>query len=130
MPFFYTLKMNLYNKAITDARTFMNKEFSVPLVFVAPTNETANIKGLTAKHHIGFDSEGNMINSKTVKVTFSEQDLTTVGYPVRNANAEVDLKNHLVSVRDSTAVITQFKVSQFYPDERMGLITLILVDFI
>jgi len=122
--------MNLYDKAISDAKVFMNAEFSVPLTFVAPTNETASIRGYTTKHHIGFDTEGNMVNSKSVKVTFSEQDLTILSYPVRNANSEVDMKNHLVSVKDSTGNTTQFKVSQYYPDERLGLINLILVDFI
>lgn len=122
--------LDLYTQSINDARRFMNGEFSVALDFVATTSETASIKGWTTKHHLAFDVDGNPINSKTVHVTFSEQDLTALNYPVRNSNSEVEMINHLVTVKDSTQNPTQFKVAQYFPDERLGLITLILNDFV
>lgn len=122
--------MNLFNQAIQDAKLLTNRDFAVPIVFVAPTNETVTINGWTSKHHIGFDTDGNMINSKKAHVTFSESDLTDAGYPFRNTDGEVYMKNHLITVKDSTQTTEQFKVAQWYPDERLGLITLILSEFV
>lgn len=121
--------MNLFDQAIKDAQSFVNRDFGVPTVFVAPTLETATVNSWTTKHHVGFDADGNQINSKTANVTVSEQDLTNAGYPVRDANGEVNMKGHLVTVKDSTQATEQFKVAQYYPDERLGLIQFILSEF-
>lgn len=122
--------MNLFNQAIADANSFMQKDFGVSMDFVAPTSETATIMGWTSKHHVAFDTEGNQVNSKTANITLSEQDLTNAGYPVRNNQGEVSMRNHLVYVKDSTQTISKYKVMQYYQDERLGLITLILSDFV
>lgn len=122
--------MNLYDRAIQDAKLLTNRDFAVPIIFVSPTSETATINGWTSKHHIDFDSDGNMINSMKVNVSFAESDLTDANYPFRNGSSQVYLKNHLVTVKDSTQNTTQFKVSQWFPDERLGLITLILEEFV
>ncbi len=121
--------MSLFDRAIQDAKLITNGDFAVPIVFSHGGN-TANIKGWTTKHHIGFDTDGNMVNSKTVNVTVSESDLTDAGYPVRDTNGEVNLRGHLVTVKDSTQTTDQFQVSQYFPDERLGLITLILKEFV
>ena len=42
---------------------------------------------------------------------------------------EATLKNHRVSISDSTNNVKEYLVSENYPDEKLGLIVLILVDF-
>ena len=121
--------MNLYDQAIKDLQRFTSGEFSVDMVFVAPTMETATIKGWTTQHHTQFDSEGNLINAKTAPITISEKFLIDAGYPVRNASGEVAMLNHLVTVQNSTYNNRQFKIVQNLPDERLGAITFILSEF-
>ena len=104
-------------------------EWGVELVFTAPTAETATITGLHTKHHLGMNEEGRAVNSKTASVSFSEEYLTDVDYPVRDLNGEVNLKNHLVSVKDSTGVVKNYKVHEWFPDEKVGLIVCILADY-
>ena len=122
--------MNLFDRSIQDAKLLTNRDFAIPISFVAPTSETSTINGWTSQHHIDFDTDGNMVNSKKVHVTISESDLTDANYPVRNTYSEVYLKNHLVTVKNSTQNTKQFKVAQWFQDERLGLITIILQEYV
>ena len=91
------------------------------------TNPVA-IKGLTAKPHMSLDTDGQVVDSARVHVTVIEAHLVAAGYTVRNASAEVSLHKHRVAVADSTGVVRNYRVSQSFPDETLGSITLILVD--
>lgn len=104
-------------------------DFGIEMTFTAPTDETAIITGLHTKHHLGVNTDGEIVNSKKAHVSFSEKFLTDLNYPLRNANGEVDLKSHKVAVKDSTDIVKNYVISQWFPDETVGLIACILVDF-
>lgn len=108
--------------------TSNNKEFGVSIELIAPTLETITINGIHTKHHLGIDTDGNMVNSKKASIAFSES-LLIAPYPVRNTNKEVDLLNHLINVKDSTGIVKNYIVQQWFPDETIGLIVCILEDY-
>ncbi len=120
--------MNLFERQIRDLAIITSnaKEFQT-ITLQASTGEVIEVVGLHSKHHTGFNIDGERISTKTASVSISEEKL--LGYPVRNSKGEVSMKNHLVTVKDSTNIDKRYKVSEFYPDERLGFITLILTDF-
>lgn len=91
----------------------------------SPTNQQVTIVGLHIKHHMSYDSDGNLINSKNASVTFSEKAMLDVGYNIR-VGGEVNLDKHKVSVKDSTGNVYNYMVKTWLPDETIGLITCIL----
>jgi len=91
--------------------------------------KTTVVVGLVTKHHIGFDTEGNLANVKNVHISFSEIQLTNDSYPVRNANNEVDMIGHLVVTKDSTGNDRNYVIKETFPDETIGVIVCILGDY-
>ena len=124
--------MNLTDQAIADAAfiTSNQNDFGVECVFVSPTQTTATVFVLHTKHNTAYDSEtGERINSKIASIAVSEIVLNAANYPTRDDQGECTLKNHRVSIADSTGIVNEYKVSENYPDEKLGLIVLILIDF-
>jgi hypothetical protein len=103
--------------------------FTKSIFFRAPTSETATIFGMHAAIHMGTDTDGQVVNAKKAHVSISESALTDLGYPTRNAAQEVDLKDHRVSVTDSTGITKEYIISETFPDEAVGLIVCFLKDF-
>ena len=99
-------------------------EFGVSIEIVSPNGVPTTINGIHTKHHLGIDTDGNMVNSKKASIAFSE-----VFYPCRNSGGEVDLKNYKVNVKDSTGFTKNYIVQQWFPDETIGLIVCILEDY-
>jgi hypothetical protein len=132
--FFNNKLMSLRDRAKADIKDFTTRshEWAVNILMQAPNSQTATFKGFTAKHHLGISSEGTIVNSQKVSVTFSEESLSdaNTNYPIRNADGEVDLKNHLVSVADSTGITKQYAVQAWFPDETIGTITVILENYV
>ena len=91
--------------------------------------KTSVIVGTTSKHHIGFDTEGALVNVKNVQISFSEQQLTEDSYPVRNVNNEVQLRGHKVVTKDSTGNDRNYIITENFPDETIGMIVCILGDY-
>jgi len=100
--------------------------FGTALTFIALSAETANVVGLHAKHHTGFNDMGEAVNSLISSIAISEQFLTDAGYPVRDSNGEVSLKNHKVKAIDSTGVENTYVIREYFPDDTVGLIVCIL----
>lgn len=121
--------MGLIDQIQADIKSITSNlnDFGVAMILTAPTNETITITGIHTKHHLGIDTDGNMVNSKKASIAFSESLL--VGYPCRNLSQEVNLKNHKVSVKDSTIILKNYRVQSWFPDETIGLIVCILEDF-
>lgn len=88
--------------------------------------KTATVKGRHVKHHMGFDLEGKLVRTKNASCSFSEQTMVDAAYPIRNAKGEVDLKNHLVNIVDSTGTLYKYIVEQWLPDETIGMVVCIL----
>ena len=123
--------MSLINRAKEDWQRFTSNpnEFGVSISIETPThtNQT-DVVGLATKHHIGLDTEGNLINARNAHCSISEQLLTDAAYPVR-VNGEVDLEGHIVKWADSTGNIKQYVIREFFQDETVGMIVCILGDF-
>lgn len=118
-------------KADIEQITSNLDEFGIEMTLTAPPpgNETATITGLHTKIELGVDTEGNMVNSRKVHVSFSEKFLIDAAYPLRNSAGEVDLKGHKIVVKDSTGLEKNYEFKQWFPNETIGLITCILEDF-
>lgn len=103
--------------------------FGVSIKLTAPNDTIIDIVGLTSKHHLGYDTDGNQVNTKNAHISFSEKFLIDASYPLRNASGEVDLKGHLADVKDSTGVVKKYIIREWFPDETIGLIVCILGDY-
>lgn len=123
--------MNLIDQAKADIEQITSNmdDFAVEIIFTAPNEQTATISGLHTKIHLGVDTDGLPVNSKKAHISISEKFLTDAGYPVRNASGEVNLRNHLVSVKDSTGTAKTYRVMEIFPDETIGLITCMVGDY-
>jgi hypothetical protein len=123
--------MGLMDQIRVDVQTILTNgnDFAVDIVMIAPNAAMAAFKGLHSKHHFAVDLEGNQVNSKNSHITFSEQTLVDLGYPLRNLSGEVDLYRHRVNVKDSTGIVKNYIVGTWFPDETVGLITCILQDY-
>lgn len=124
--------MGLIEQAIQDiADITSNKDgFGVDITLTRPDKSvTVTFGGQHCKHHLGIDTEGNAVSAKKAFVSFSERVLLATGYVVRNAKKEVDIKFHLMSVKDSSGISKDYIIDQVFPDETNGLITCILGDY-
>lgn len=125
--------MSLIAQAQADWQAFTSDsdEWGVQIAFSTPTgSQTATITGLHTKHHMGFDPvSGKSINTKNAHISFSEALLTAVGYPVRNAQGELNMLKHIVTVADSTGTEKKYVIRENYPDETVGVVVCILNDY-
>jgi len=120
--------MGLFEQAKQDIQqiTSNTDEWGIDLEFIAPNGTIANIVGIHTKHHLGIDTDGNRVNTKNVSISFSEQLLVDVNYPLRDANNNVNLAGHKLRAIDSTGVLNTYIINQWFPDESIGLIVCIL----
>jgi hypothetical protein len=123
--------MSLLNdaRALWLEKSSDTSQFGVEMAFTAPTGETANVIGLHTKHHQSFDLEGRSVNSKNAHISVSEKLFTDAGYPVRNSSGEVHMKGHLVVCKDSTGSDKNYIVREWYQNETLGVIVMILGDY-
>lgn len=123
--------MGLLEKAKQDIERITSNldGFAAVITLTAPDDSTVTVNGLHSKHHLGIDPEGNRVNTKNAHISISEKFLTDASYPVRNASGQVHLKKHRVSVKDSTGEVCEYVITEFFPNETIGLITCILGDY-
>lgn len=103
--------------------------FGVDMRLIAPDSTELELQGLHTKHHMGYDQDGRMVNTKNAHVSFSEDVLVDASYPYRDTNGEVHLEGHRVVVKDSTRQDVEYVIREWYPDETIGLIVCILGDY-
>lgn len=123
--------MSLVSRAKEDIQKITSNlnEWGVDLVLLPiGSNTQYPAKGVHTKHHLGLTSEGIPANVKTASVAISEANFP-VDYPIRDANGEVKLKGHRCYVNDSTGIQKKYIIREWFPDEMIGLIVLILGDF-
>jgi hypothetical protein len=124
--------MGQLERARADAARIMSDKtngFAVDITLVAPSEETATVPGLHTKHHLDVDTDGAMVSSKNAHISIRESLLTDLDYPVRNANGDVALKNHKVTVKDSTGNDCTYLISESFPNETLGLLICTLVTY-
>lgn len=86
---------------------------------------TVIVPAIAMKHHLAFDTDGQKLNSEQAHITISEEILTDAGYPVRIGN-DVSMIDSIIKYTDSSNVEGSYKVNENFPDEVLGLITLII----
>lgn len=102
--------------------TSNTNEFGVEYTLMATDDTTLVVAGLQTMHHTKFDLEGDMVNSLVTSVAFAESLL--IGYPYLNVDGEIDFTGHKVTFDSIT-----YMVREFFPDEKVDLIVLILVQW-
>ncbi|AGF91174.1 structural protein [Cellulophaga phage phi47:1] len=122
---------NLLKKARRDAKKYITKGgFHQEITITTPDKNTVLVfTGFFTKHWVNFNAEGGSINSKNAHFTFDEDILTEAGYPVRNLDNEVHLFGHVVSTEDSSGIVKHYVITDWYPDETLGIISCILGDY-
>ena len=113
-----------------DSRWYVTKggfESDITLKPV-PAGVSISITGFATKHHISFDTDGTLQNTKNAHICISEAELVEKGVNVR-INEEIMLLNYIVTYADSSGVEKSYIVRENYPDETLGLIVCILGDY-
>ena len=121
----------MLTRARNDIKNIVEKgRFQEDIILTHPSGApVVNITGIHTKHWIQYDGEGNQYNGKNAHITISEKTLVDLGYPTRNQKTgNIDLKNHKVSVKDSSNVVKKYVITQVNPTETFGLIICILGD--
>lgn len=123
--------MGLIDQIRQDAKKYTSDlpGWAVEITLASPLGATATINGLHSKHHLGLDTDGNRVNVKNAHISFHESVAIAAGYPIRNSNNEVSLRNHRVRVKDSTGVDCLYIINEWFPSETTGIIVCILGDF-
>ena len=119
---------NLLAQARKDAKHVVTKLGFQNDVFLI-NNLSMNfiqLKGLTSKHWLQFDSDGSPINAKNVHLNLIEKDIQELGFETRGKNGNVNLLDYYVIVQDSTNNYKKYQVKEVYPNESLGLIVFIL----
>ena len=100
--------------------------FETETTFVSTDGQSeAIVFAICMKHHMSFDTDGEPINSENNSITVHEDVLNDESFPVR-INGEVNLLGCLVTYADSTGTEMTYRIAENYPDETLGIITLIL----
>lgn len=123
---------NLLVQARKDARKIINSGgFEEEIKLSNPSGVFSIIvNGLHSKHWLVHDTEGNLVNGKNAHITVSENELNEKGYQTRDSNTgNVNLRNHLVSVKDATGVEKNYIIKECFPSETFGLIVCVLGDY-
>ena len=123
--------MSLIAQAQADIKQITSNldEFAVDIKLINKANQEINTKGLHTKIHLGVDTDGNMVNAKKAHISFSEDNILELGFSIRNEKGEVDLRKWKADVKDSTGVVKNYSIQQWFPDETIGLIVCILEDY-
>lgn len=123
--------MSLLDQARIDARSISIGPFSQTVNFVSTDGSVnVNINALGNKIGRKVDSgTGVVVNSKNASVVPHEDELASVGFPVRNSVGEVSMVGVRVNTKDSSGRLCNYIVLEDIPDESIGLITLMLGDF-
>lgn len=122
--------MEIADRAIRDMQRFSgdSEGFGVPITITSPALIVAAFFGFNTKHYLGLNEMQQAVSTKTASVFFSEGNLP-VGYSIRNSDQEIDLKGYLVDTADSTGIVKHYKVSSWFPEEKLGGIVIILEDY-
>jgi len=88
------------------------------------------VKGLATLRSMEFDFEaGAFIRADKAHATISFAELDANAFPYRNTNGVINMIGTKVSFLSSQGDVKNYKVSENFPDETVGIITFNLVDY-
>lgn len=121
--------MGLMAQAQQDIYDILNDSdagFAVPVTLTTPSTVSPTISvtvnALAIKHNLSFTDMGEpkTSNTKTARVTVSEQSLTDAGFPVRNGDDKVILKGVIVSFVDAANTTYTSVIREVNPGDMTG----------
>lgn len=121
--------MGLNDQARKDLQAFTSDSngWGEPIRLTSPNGASSiDLTGLTSKHHLGIDSEGNLKNVKKAHCSFSEQLCIDASFVIRDNGGNVDLAGYFATFKDSRGVDVIYKIREWFPDETLGFIACIL----
>ncbi|HXP52185.1 MAG TPA: hypothetical protein VN922_19670 [Bacteroidia bacterium] len=89
---------------------------------------SVDISGVHTRINLGVDEEGNIMQSRKSYVSIAESLLNDNNYPVRNGNAEIDLKGHLIYVQD-TFGLNVYAITSVIANDTVGNLVCMLADY-
>lgn len=75
------------------------------------------------------NNSGGPIVGMVAQVTVIEKHLSDNAYPVRNADGEVDMIQHIVAVENANKEYKKYVIIAQYPNESIGQLTFILGEY-
>jgi hypothetical protein len=126
-------KMSLLDAIKSDAKRILSNsnEFAQLMMFTAASGETAQVKGIHTKHHLGFDIErAQETNTLKAHVVVSEQDLLALEFPVRDDNGYVRMKGDKVTAADANGTDWTYVITEVFPNDKLGTISMILGKYV
>jgi len=102
--------------------------FETDITFTVGGNPVI-VKGIATKHHIGYDDDGERVNTKNAQITVNESDLLAIGITTRGASGEVNITSNIISYADSTGNTSSYVITENYPNETFGHIVCMLGDY-
>lgn len=113
--------MGLTDQAKQDVKKITSdlNGFGVVGVMTSLLNEQMTINGLFKRHHLNFNEDGDRVNVATSSFVISESNISN--YTYLNGDGEIALSGHKIVVDGENYI-----VSEFYPDQTLDLIVLIL----
>lgn len=123
--------MNIEQRAARDAARITSNpnEAGTQVTLTTPDGTiTKTVVAGTTKHMLRDDLNGFKSIGKTASAWVSESVLVAADYPVR-VNNEISLVGHVVSWTDVSGLTWKYTVRSIRPDEKIGLITLMLDDY-
>jgi len=120
--------MNIKELAQRDIAkiTGNKKEWADVATLTQPSQQPFDINVIHTKHHLQLNDIGLPVNGKNASISLSESNLPI---SVRNQSDEVDFRDWRVDVKDSSGTLCQYIVREWFPDEMIGMIVLILGDY-
>lgn len=122
--------MSLVEQSRLDVQCIVEnlEEWGQNMTFTSPDGTMiAAIQGIHTKHHMSVDDYGVPFNDRKASVAVSDASFPDT-YPLYNADGDVRLKGHKVTVTDSKQQYT-YIIKEWFPDRAIGLIVCILGDF-
>lgn len=101
-------------------------EFGVPFTLTAPDDTELETAGYSTVHNLDFSMSGEMVNARKAYVSVAESKLADASYPYRDTSGRIAMQNHKVDTTDANGTVLNWIVKEFYPDETLGNIVLIL----
>lgn len=129
--------MGLFDQANEDIKQITNNgdDWAIPIKLISAkqyfnynlnfffNTPEVSIMGIHTDRHMNLDTlENKVVNTKIAHVSFSEQALLDLSFPIRNADGEVDLKGYMMEVTNDNGDVILYRIEQWYPDESVGLI--------
>jgi hypothetical protein len=111
---------------VADITTDVDDGFAIPVIFSAPGEPvvTKTVGAVVTIHGLAVDENGIATTSLTSRIMVSELALKDAGFPVRNGNGKLTMKDRTVQFVDArTETLLNFVIREAFDNRMTGLIS-------